>query len=376
MKILEKFTRGVVKHLLVIVMAALTAGYKGKTVNFASNSGHHRTTIAYFLNAGKWDDGKLNDIIKATALRIIWKEAMESGKAVYVIIDDTISSKTKPSSRALHPIEDAYFHQSHLKKKQDYGHQAVGVMLSCNGITLVYDIIMYDKSKTKIAIAQDIAAELPIAPVVSYLLCDSWYTSKKVMDAFLLKGFYTIGAIRTNRVIYPKNIKIKISEFAKFIEQTDSTTHLVTVGKRMYYIYRYEGKLNGIDDAVVLISYPKDAFGNPNALRAFISTDTSLPTDDILGIYADRWPIEVFFRQAKNVLAFDKYQLRSAKGIKRFWLIMSLTHLICCTGSGKLLDFASGFSFFQREIHKERISFIYQCGVDNIPLSDVLDFAV
>jgi len=73
----------------------------------------------------------------------------------------------------MNPIEDAYFHQSHLKKKQDYGHQAVGVMLSCNGITLQYDVILYDKSKTKIQIAQDIAAELPQAPVVSYLLCDT-----------------------------------------------------------------------------------------------------------------------------------------------------------------------------------------------------------
>ena len=36
-----------------------------------------------------------------------------------------IASKTKPSLQALHPIEDAYFYQSHLKGKQDYGHQAV-----------------------------------------------------------------------------------------------------------------------------------------------------------------------------------------------------------------------------------------------------------
>ena len=42
-------------------------------------------------------------------------------------MDDTIASKTKPLSRALHPIEDAYFHQSHLKKKQDYGQQAVDI---------------------------------------------------------------------------------------------------------------------------------------------------------------------------------------------------------------------------------------------------------
>ena len=66
------------------------------------------------------------------------------------------ASKTKPLSRALHPIEDAYFHQSHLKKKQDYGHQAVAVMLSCNGIVLNYAFVMYNKSISKIDIVQNI----------------------------------------------------------------------------------------------------------------------------------------------------------------------------------------------------------------------------
>ena len=85
-------------------------------------------------------------------------------------MDDTIASKTKPSSKAIHPIESAYFHESHLKKHQDYGHQAVSVMLSCNGITLNYAIVMYDKSKSKIQIVTDIAEEMSIFPVVSYLL--------------------------------------------------------------------------------------------------------------------------------------------------------------------------------------------------------------
>jgi len=231
---------------------------------------------------------------------------------------------------------------------------------------------MYDKSKSKIAIVADIAAELEVAPVVSYLLCDSWYTSKKLIDIFLSKGFYTVGAIRANRVIYPCKIKQRINEFALFIDKSDSNVRLVTVGSRQYYVYRYEGPLNGIDDAVVLISYPKDAFHDPKALRAFISTDTSLSIDEILDIYADRWPIELFFRQTKNVLAFDKYQIRSATGIKRFWLIMSLAHLLCCTASGIFIDFAAGYSFFQRQLHIERVSFIYQCGADGIPLNDVL----
>lgn len=100
-----------------------------------------------------------------------------------------IASHTKPSSQAFHPIEAVYFHQSH----QDYGHQVVSVMLSCNGIILNYADILYDRSKSKIQIVQEIAQELPIAPVVSYFLCDSWYTSVKVMDSFIQKGFYTIG---------------------------------------------------------------------------------------------------------------------------------------------------------------------------------------
>jgi len=287
-------------------------------------------------------------------------------------VDDTISSKTKPSSRALHPIEDAYFHQSHLKGRQDYGHQAVSVMLSCNGIVLNYAIVLYDKSKSKVKIVQDIARELPVVPVVSYFLCDSWYTCKDIMGAFIKKGFYTIGALKTNRVLYPCGMKQKVSEFALHLRKEDAAVSLVTVGSRNYYVYRYEGNLNGIENAVVLISYPKDAFHSPKALRAFISTDVSLSTREILDRYVERWPVEVFFRQSKNKLAFEKYQIRSSKGIKRYWLLMSLAHFIACTGNGRIMPFEEGHAFLHDSIIEERIRYIYQCGVKRVDITNVL----
>ena len=83
------------------------------------------------------------------------------------------------------------------------------------------------------------------------------------------------------------------------------------------------GNLNGIENAAVLLNYPKDAFHSPKALRAFISADVSLRTGEILKKYVERWPIEVFFRQSKNKLAFDQYQIRSSNGIQRYWLLMS-----------------------------------------------------
>ncbi|MFR1372622.1 MAG: hypothetical protein ACLSA0_21315 [Eisenbergiella massiliensis] len=41
----------------------------------------------------------------------------------------------------------------------------------------------------------------------------------------------------------------------------------MTVGSREFYVYRYEGELNGIPNAAVILSYPKDGFENPKALR-------------------------------------------------------------------------------------------------------------
>jgi len=50
----------------------------------------------------------------------------------------------------------------------------------------------------------------------------------------------------------------------------------------------------------------------------------------ILDLYVVRWEIEVYFRDCKMKLAVDKYQIRSANGIKHFWLIASLAYMIAC----------------------------------------------
>ncbi len=371
-KLEDHYRRVILRHIMSILICVFTIGYKGKTVQMEKTSEKHRTTIGHFLNHGKWDEGILEQCVKTEVIRRIYGEARRTGKPIYCIVDDTISSKTKPSSRALHPIEDAYFHQSHLKKKQDYGHQAVGVMLSCNGITLNYAMILYDKSRSKIQIVCDIAKELPEAPLPSFFLCDCWYSCAKVMEAFLAKGFYTIGALKTNRVIFPVGIKRQISQFATHIRKTDPNVSFVTVGKRQYYVYRYEGNLNGLENAVVLISYPGDAFGSSRALRAFICTDAALSTQAILDCYLERWSIEVFFRQAKQRLALDQYQIRSSLGTRRFWILMSTAHLACSLASAQTLPFHDGFVVMQKCIAAERISFIYHCGAAGVPLANVL----
>ena len=117
----------------------------------------------------------------------------------------------------------------------------------------------------------------------------------------------------------------------------------------------------GIDNAVVLISFPVGAMSNPKALRAFISTDVSLSTQEILRLYVNRWEIEVFFRACKTKLAFDRYQIRSAKGIKRFWILTALAYFLACSQS-KSFHFPNGFNLMAKTIHSEHIRFIYEFG--------------
>ena len=161
------------EHVKTLTHSVFMLGYKGKVVNAEFFSEKHRTTVAHFLNNGRWNSLNFEKALKQQVIDRIYEESWKSGAPIFCIVDDTIASHTAPSSQAMHPIEAAYYHQSHLKKRQDYGHQAVGVMLSCNELSLNYAIVLYDKSHSKIEIVQDIIGELPGPPHTAYFLCDS-----------------------------------------------------------------------------------------------------------------------------------------------------------------------------------------------------------
>ena len=256
-------------------------------MDFARYSDRHRTSLAHFLSKGKWDSAALEKNLRESVIEKVYQHSRETNQPVLCIIDDTIASKTRPSSQAVHPMEATSNHMSHLKGRMDYGHQAIGVMLACGELVLNYAILLYDKSQSKIDMVSSIANTLPAPPNIGYLLCDSWYTCDKVMDAFVRKGFYTISGLKTNCILYPCGIRTPLSEFASKLRKTDSGVRLVSVGKRKYWIYRYDGQINGTDGAAVILTYPENAFGNPKTLRAFLCTNTDLSVEYI----ADTTPL-------------------------------------------------------------------------------------
>lgn len=80
---------------------------------------------------------------------------------------------------------------------------------------MIHSIDLYDKTKThsdgtvytKIDRVCDMAATLPLPPHSGYVLLDSWFTCPRVIDSYAVAGYHLIGGLKTNRILYPQDLK-------------------------------------------------------------------------------------------------------------------------------------------------------------------------
>lgn len=365
------FSKPVINHIKSFFRASFTKGFSAKTIDIALKSNRHRTSVGHFLSRGNWDESRIDTKIKYHSLKYSLKTSRSTHKPIFIIHDDTICKKSKPSSQAKAPMQDCAYHFSHLEGKSVWGHQLLSTMIQCNDHTLIYDIHPYKKNgKSKIDLVCELTSSLPIPPNKGYALFDTWFTSAKVIHTYASKGYHCIGGLKTNRIIYPSGIRISIKDFAKYIKKTD--VNLVTVNSSEYYVYRYEGPINDVENTIVLLSWPVESFGDSKAMKAFLCTDVSLNTATILQYYCKRWPIETFFKQQKGYLGLNKYQVRSSKAIKRIWILQALVHLFCTISSERPLKFSDAIKYFRKEEHISIITIIYEFGKNSVPLEDVL----
>jgi hypothetical protein len=334
------------KRMQEIILSSGMKGNTGKTSDYAEHGSAYRTTYGHFLSKGKWDEVKVSSTQKSESLSTVLAEAKTTGKPVYIKVDDTVCEKKQPSVKAKNPTEGTGWHYSHLENGFVFGHQVYASMVSCGEIDLCHSMSRYEKGvRTKIEMTLALISELPEAEQKSYALLDSWYTSTKIINGFTGKKYEVIGAIKSNRVIYPDNQKVSISDYAANLTQDEF--HSVTVKDVEYLVFRYVGRLNGIDKAVILLTYPKTQFGIKSAFRAFICTDETLSDDDIFGHYDHRWGIETFFQLQKKYFGLDKFMLRSTKAIDRFLIILSVAHFFFTTALGQYLAFADSIHFLR-----------------------------
>lgn len=346
--------------------------YNGKIVNVKHR---HRTSLGRFLNDSQWDHDAVYNQLKSYSIDYIYNRAKLTNKPIYVSIDDTTCVKTKPSSQANHPIEGCSWHFSHVEKRQVYGHQFVAITLSCDGVTMPYQIIPYEKVKaSKIELVQEILETLPTPPIKSYFLADSWYTCQTLLRLAKIKKFYYLGAVKTNRIIFPKTHRkkgIQLKEFSKELSLKD--LDLVTVGDKQYYTYTYEGKVKSGHIVKIILSWPKKTVFNEKTLRCFISQDTHLSAKKILKHYTKRWLIETFFRDSKQSFGLANYQIRTLKGIKRLLILIQMVYFFIYKKKVKHQSFGETLHVHQTKCYQNVIQFVHNKTLDGMTLDLIFE---
>ena len=364
-----QLSKPVIKHLIHIVDALTTKGFSGTLtdIHYWSFHPNHRTTLRHFFTKSPWNEERLLGKLQEWILSQVERLAKRKNQPLFVSIDDTICQKTKPSSRAVHAIQGCDWHYSHKDHQSVWGHSLVWLMVHTFTQAFPFAFRLYDKKagKSKIDLAMEMLSSLKVKraqPV--YVLMDSWYPSKKLIEACLKQGFHVIAMLKTNRILYPKGIAIQAKQFARYIESKD--TRLVTVGQERYRVYRYEGAIHGLDDAVVLLAWKADQPMAPEHLHCILSTDRELGDEDILRYYAQRWTIECFFRQAKDQLKLDGYRVRHIRAVKRYWAVVLLSCVYSIAESRQNLS--TGLELLRSRKDHSVVEFIYDAAKQDIPI--------
>ncbi len=79
----------------------------------------------------------------------------------------------------------------------------------------------------------------------------------------------------------------------------------------------------------VIVSYSK-LDGEPNF---YCSNKPDLKADKMLNVYARRWKIESFYRDAKQELGMEEYEMRKIEGIRRHLAMVFIAHTFLALGA-------------------------------------------
>ena len=153
--------------------------------------------------------------------------------------------------------------------------------------------------------------------VPGYVLFDSWYSWPKLINAIrkIKKSIHVICRLKDSNVQYEyKGKKYKLSALYKKVKSQlnkDKRTGLL--------LKRIRIKLpQSAQTAVIIFSrgYCEPEIDKPKGSKkkkepkwvAFLSTDTQLHASTIIKKYTKRWPIEVCFKECKQLLGLGKDQ--------------------------------------------------------------------
>lgn len=306
---------------LVLAMAASWGRRTVSNLYRHLNADTHRTRFNNFLNVGRWDPAAL---LRKKAHELLRRLKLKRGQTMYLVIDDSLRMKRAKKMEALGFFRDP------TSGRSVRGHHFVTAVLQVFGIVIPWGIRLYAKKeaarvlKTPFKKTTQLAAEMiaefhPPKGVRVVVLFDSYYLCPTVVSACRRKGFHFISVVKGNRNLYRNGRKLKARRYVPGIWKRREKRVVRSGGSTYRAVDAGWVDLNGVGRVHLIASRrvgEKRVLGLVSDLPR-----TSMTT--IIRTYAQRWCIEQFFKDTKQLLGLGQYQNGSYRAA------VTHLHLVC-----------------------------------------------
>jgi hypothetical protein len=183
------------------------------------------------------------------------------------------------------------------------------------------------QSKVDLVVAA-VQALTPIPDARTHILVDSWYTCHRLWRATLERGFSITGGLKVNRWLRlpdPQQPgqwqKVRLSSYLAQLEPQDFVMVLWRGRPVAAHLVRtLVYKLGACQ--VLVVKESSQAL--PESARCWATSDLKADVATVASYAAQRWDIETWIEDVKELLGLDHYQVTSTEGVLRF------CHLACC----------------------------------------------
>jgi len=292
-----------------------------------------QSALNRWLTDADWSEEELDRARKELILEELKAERIVHG---VFVLDDTLNHKTGTH------MESVNIHYDHVEKRYTLGHKLVTSHLAAGRFSVLLDFELYIRdegqkdfrSKNELArslIGKAAAEGFPFDCVVM----DTWYFNRENMDFVEGFGKDWVSGCKSNRLILTPKGWTPISAWLEAVPKDKFVEVVIRAGdgEKHFWAYAKNVTLKGHWRVRLVASYDNpDLKGEPKLL-ATCRLDWDVKT--VLGTYLKRGKIDSFYRDAKQELGLEDYEVRKLRGVRRHWLMVFLAHALLQFSSAK-----------------------------------------
>jgi SRSO17 transposase len=294
-----------------------------------------QSALNHFLTDSTWDDEKFNAVRYGFVRTRL--EELGLGRGI-LIIDDTISHHVGKH------MEGAGWHYDASEGKSVWGHQLVTSHYVRQWLSLPLDFRIYIKEeqaienfKTKLELATELVEQAVKRGIpFSCVVFDTWYFNVEFVRFLEGLGKDWVTRCKSNRIVLSGGRRIPISEWAEGLPKGEFERVVLECkdgSKEVYYACSRTVRMKGFEKRTrVVVSYSEEKFEKKEDPYFYCTNRLDWEVNRIMRTYARRFEIDAFYKDAKQNLGLEEYELRKIKGVSRHLQMILVAHTLLSLG--------------------------------------------